>query len=209
VAAEHDRAWRLWKRSSDVLVGVVGLVLAAPLLVLLIVLIRLDSAGPAIFRQVRIGRGGRPFVLYKLRGMHVDARERFPDLYDYSGRDDLDFYFHERDDPRVTRVGRLLRRTSLDELPNLWNVVRGDMSIVGPRPEIPEVLAIYGDLADAYVSVKPGMTCFAGAGGRDEQTKAQRVAEDLRYVGVTSPWVDVRLILVTVASVFRRRNVRT
>ena len=205
----RERAWRLWKRSSDVVVGAVGLVLVTPVLGLLVLLIRLDSPGPAIFRQVRIGQGGRPFVLYKLRGMYIDARERFPDLYDYSGRHDLDFYFHERDDPRVTRVGRLLRRTSLDELPNLWNVVRGDMSIVGPRPEIPEVLAIYGALAEPYVSVKPGMTCFAGAGGRDEQTKAQRVAEDLRYVGVRSPWVDVRLVLGTLAGVFRRRNVRT
>jgi lipopolysaccharide/colanic/teichoic acid biosynthesis glycosyltransferase len=201
-------AWRVWKRSLDLVIGVVGLVLCAPVLLALVVLIRLDSAGPAIFRQVRVGRGGRRFTLYKFRGMYVDARERFPHLYDFSAQGDLDFYFHENDDPRITRVGRALRRTSLDELPNLWNVVKGDMSLVGPRPEIPEVLALYGPLADTYVSVKPGVTCFSGATRRDEQTKAQRVAQDLRYVDVKSPWVDLRLLVATLLSVLRRRNVR-
>ena len=200
--------WRVWKRSLDLVIGVVGLVLCAPVLLVLVVLIRLDSAGPAIFRQVRVGRGGRRFTLYKFRGMYVDARERFPHLYDFSAREDLDFFFHDHDDPRITRVGRVLRRTSLDELPNLWNVLRGDMSLVGPRPEIPEVLALYGPLADTYVSVKPGMTCFAGATRRDEQTKAQRVAQDLRYVDVKSPWVDLRLLVATLLAVLRRRNVR-
>jgi lipopolysaccharide/colanic/teichoic acid biosynthesis glycosyltransferase len=201
-------AWRVWKRGLDLVIGIVGLVLCAPVLAALVVLIRLDSTGPAIFRQVRVGRGGRRFTLYKFRGMYADARQRFPELYDFSTREDLDFYFHEQDDPRITRVGRMLRRTSLDELPNLWNVVKGDMSLVGPRPEIPEVLVLYGPVADSYLSVKPGMTCFAGAGRRDEQTKAQRVAQDLRYVHVTSPWVDLRLLVLTVLSVLRRRNVR-
>jgi lipopolysaccharide/colanic/teichoic acid biosynthesis glycosyltransferase len=201
-------AWRVWKRGLDLMIGLVGLVLCAPVLAMLVLLIRLDSTGPAIFRQVRVGRGGRRFTLYKFRGMYVDARDRYPHLYDFSRQEDLDFYFHEHDDPRITRVGRVLRRTSLDELPNLWNVVKGNMSLVGPRPEIPEVLALYGPLADSYVSVKPGMTCFAGATGRDEQTKAQRVAQDLRYVGVTNPWVDLRLLVLTLRSVLRRRNVR-
>jgi lipopolysaccharide/colanic/teichoic acid biosynthesis glycosyltransferase len=200
--------WRVWKRSIDVVIGVVGLVLAAPVLILLVLLIRLDSAGPAIFRQVRVGRGGRTFAIYKFRGMYADARERFPHLYDFSAREDLDFYFHDHDDPRITRVGRVLRRTSLDELPNLWNVVKGDMSLVGPRPEIPEVLTLYGPLAETYVSVKPGMTCFSGATRRDEQTRAQRVAQDLRYVDVASPWVDLRLLALTLLTVVRRRNVR-
>src|SRR6202030_1402 len=117
------------------------LTVAIPIILIAAIVIRIETKGSPFFVQTRLGQGGRPFKIFKLRGMFIDARTRFASYYDYSRHRDLEFCFHHEEDPRVTRAGRLIRRTSIDELPNLWNVVLGDMSLVGPRPEIPEVLA--------------------------------------------------------------------
>jgi lipopolysaccharide/colanic/teichoic acid biosynthesis glycosyltransferase len=201
---------RVSKRAFDVAVAVTGSVIFAPVIAVAIAAIRLDSRGPAIFRQVRIGRGGKPFTIYKLRGMYIDARERFPELYDYAQHSDLDFFFHGRDDPRVTRVGRVLRRTSIDELPNLWNVLLGNMSIVGPRPEIPELADLLDPtVAVEYFSVLPGITCFSGLGGRDDMTKDARIALDAQYPARMSLREDVRIVMATAKAVLVQRGVRT
>src|SRR5262249_7562480 len=143
---------------------------------------RLESPGSPFFFQTRIGKDGKPFKIFKLRGMYIDARARFPDLYDYTRHTSLNFYFHNDNDPRITRVGAITRRLSIDELPNLWNVVVGDMSLVGPRPEIPEVLSLYGSYREKYLSVKPGITCFSKITGRDHLTKLESVVLDIAYV---------------------------
>ncbi len=201
--------YRLAKRGLDVLGASIGLALAAPILVVLAVAVRLDSKGPALFSQHQVGLGGGLFRIWKLRGMYVDARERFPHLYDYSSLRGVDFHFHSENDPRVTAVGRFVRRTSLDELPNLWNVLRGEMSLVGPRPEIPEVIRVYGWRATPYLSVKPGVTCLSGIKGRDDQTKESRIDQDLEYVQVMNLWLDLKILWRTVAVVALGRGVRT
>ena len=157
--------------------------------------------------QTRLGKNGRPFKIVKLRGMFKDARDRFPSYYDYSNKQDLDFCFHHEVDPRVTRAGNFIRKTSIDELPNLWNVVLGDMSLVGPRPEIPEVMALYGSYRDEYLSVKPGVTCLSKCTGRDRLTKRETIEYDLDYIRRRSFRLDLQLLWQTFRGVVMRRDV--
>jgi len=199
----------LVKAVSDRVLAAIGLVLISPLLALIALAVRLDSPGPALFRQPRVGRGGRPFTFWKFRGMYVDARARFPELYDYnySAAEIQELRFHPDQDPRVTRVGRFVRRTSLDELPNLINVVLGDMSLVGPRPEIPELLPYYGAAAAEILSVRPGITSLAKLVGRDDLTFEQTLALDRRYLRERSLALDLRLLFGTARMVLTGRSV--
>jgi lipopolysaccharide/colanic/teichoic acid biosynthesis glycosyltransferase len=186
---------------SDRLLALAGVILAAPLMIAVAGAILLDSKGPALFRQVRLGRHGRRFTFCKFRGMYIDARERFPELYEYrySAAQIGDLHFHSAIDPRVTRVGRFIRRTSLDELPNLINVVLGQMSLVGPRPEIPEMIPYYGAAADEVLSVKPGVTSLAKLVGRDNLNFADTLALDVEYVRTRSLLLDIRILFGTLS----------
>jgi lipopolysaccharide/colanic/teichoic acid biosynthesis glycosyltransferase len=201
-------ASRAAKRAFDVAFACCALLLTLPVLVLAIVLIRLETPGRAIFRQTRMGKDGRPFQLYKLRGMFIDARESFPALYEYSAtRDDLsEYYYHSGADPRVTRMGRVLRRFSIDELPNFVNVIRGHMSVVGPRPEIPELAYMYGDWLTGMLSVRPGVTSQAKATGRDSLSLAETIEQDRWYIVNQSLWVDIKIIARTVTSALRGKD---
>jgi lipopolysaccharide/colanic/teichoic acid biosynthesis glycosyltransferase len=204
---EVGAVYAFLKRSIDLILGSVLLVIALPIILAAVIWIRMESAGPALFFQTRLGRRGAPFRICKLRGMYIDARERHPELYDYSHNRNLDFHFHYPNDPRVTKVGRILRRTSIDELPNLWNVVVGDMSLVGPRPEIPDMLAMYGARRDEYLSVKPGITCRSKITGRDILTKRETLTLDLQYIRNRSLSEDLSILWKTFLSVIRRRDV--
>lgn len=196
------------KRLFDVVVAALGLLMCAPLLAVLAIAVCLDSAGSALFRQERIGRGGRPFTILKLRTMHRDPVA--------GGR-----LVTAADDPRITRLGVWLRRTKLDELPQLWNVLRGDMSLVGPRPEVARFVACYPDAVRAQVlSVRPGITDPASlrfrheaellAGATDpereyvERILPQKLAAYVAWVDSRSFTGDLRLILATLAAVVRR-----
>jgi len=177
------------KRVLDLILGVVGLVLLGPVLVLIGLVVRLDSRGPSVFRQERIGRGGRPFMVYKFRTMTVDSPTFGPKPESF-------------DDDRVTRVGQILRRMSLDELPQLLNVLAGEMSLVGPRPEQPFLVAEYPDWKRERLTVLPGMTGWWQVNGR-KQPMHDHVEEDLYYVRNRSLWLDVRILLMTFRSVFQ------
>jgi lipopolysaccharide/colanic/teichoic acid biosynthesis glycosyltransferase len=194
------------KRALDVVLGGVLFILSAPVVLLAATAVWLESPGSPFFIQTRIGLNGKPFRIFKLRGMHVDARERFPELYDYQKFDNLDFHFHYEPDPRITRVGRFLRRASIDELPNFLNVVFGSMSLVGPRPEIPEVLTLYRESALRYISVKPGVTCLSKITGRDLLTKRQSVELDLGYVDRMSFGLDLQILWRTFGNVLFLRD---
>jgi lipopolysaccharide/colanic/teichoic acid biosynthesis glycosyltransferase len=209
IARREARSIELVRRALDVLLSAVLLVAFLPLLALVAIAVRVESKGPAIFSQERLGRYGVPFRFYKFRGMYADAHERWPELeeYNYSDEELPDLLFHPKHDPRVTRVGRFIRRTSLDELPNLWNVFRGDMSIVGPRPEIPEMIPYYGDAAPIILSVKPGVTSLAKVTGRDELTFSKTLALDLEYIERRSLRLDLKIMLATAATVILQRGV--
>ena len=192
------------KRLMDLILATLGLIGCTPLWLVLVIAIKLDSSGPAIFVQERVGLHGRPFRFYKFRSMYVDAEQR---LADVRARNEMDGpVFKIRQDPRITRIGRLLRRSSLDELPQLINVLKGEMSLVGPRPPLPREVEHYrpGDII--RLSVRPGLTCLWQIRGRSEVGFDQWMEFDREYVRGMSFWLDVQILLRTVLVVFSARG---
>jgi lipopolysaccharide/colanic/teichoic acid biosynthesis glycosyltransferase len=194
-------------RCLDLVVGTILLLLSLPVILAAAMAIRFESKGSPFFVQTRIGLNGKLFKIFKLRGMYQDAREKYPDLYDYQRFGTLGFYFHYENDPRVTAVGAFIRRTSIDELPNFLNVVLGSMTLIGPRPEVPEVQSLYGKYSDKYLSVKPGITCISKVSGRDRLTKEESILLDLEYVDNISLKMNARIFWKTMVSVLGRENV--
>jgi len=197
---------RLVKRAVDVTGSLIGLILSVPLLPVVAAAIKLDSPGPILFIHERAGENGRPFRLVKLRTMVAGADEMLPDLVDLASLPSPDF--KRGDDPRVTRVGRFLRRTSLDELPQLWNVLKGEMSLVGPRPEETRVVRYYNDWHRQRLAVKPGLTGPMQVNGRADLTLDQRVEVELDYIRHYSLWRDLWLLARTVGVVVSGRGAR-
>lgn len=189
----------LVKRLMDVTVATLGLVLGAPLFLLIALAIRLDSPGPVLFRQTRVGLRRRPFGMYKFRSMHVGAEEQQDMLADLNEADGP--IFKIRDDPRLTRVGRLLRRLSLDELPQLVNVLRGEMSLVGPRPPIPAEVEKYQEWHKKRLEAPPGMTGLWQVSGRSRLPFDEMVLLDIYYIENWSLWMDLKILLRTIPKV--------
>jgi exopolysaccharide biosynthesis polyprenyl glycosylphosphotransferase len=189
------------KRGLDILVSGTLLTLTAPLLLISALLIKVDSRGPVFFRQVRVGRHGRRFTIYKLRTMVADAEKQLDDLVDLDALDEP--VFKIRDDPRVTRVGRVLRRTSLDEVPQFINVLVGQMSLVGPRPEEEAVVALYDDRQRQRLSVKPGLTGPMQVAGRGSLSFEERLALERDYLDNMTISGDLSILLKTPAAVVR------
>ena len=188
------------QRSLEVLIAAIALIVTSPIMLLVAVIIRLDSPGPALFRQQRVGAKGRVFGFYKFRTLYVDAKERFPELYrySYSPAEVVTLKFKREEDPRVTRVGKWLRKSTLDELPNFWNLLKGDIAIVGPRPEIPEMLKHYTPEQVLKFAVRPGITGLAQTHGRGNLAFQETIAWDLEYVKNKSLWLDVKIVARTV-----------
>ncbi len=194
------------KRGIDLAGALLGLAATALLGPWIALAIRLDSPGPVIFRQERIGQEGRPFTLYKFRSMHRDAESELEKLIDFDQLADPAFKL--RDDPRVTRVGRILRRWSLDELPQFWNVLVGDMSLVGPRPEESRVVALYEDWHRRRLAVKPGLSGPMQISGRGDLTFRERIALEIDYIENYSLWRDLQIIFQTLPSILAGRGAR-
>jgi undecaprenyl phosphate N,N'-diacetylbacillosamine 1-phosphate transferase len=185
---------RYGKRVFDLGLTVPGTVLISPLFAVLAAVVRFTSGKPVFFRQERVGRGGRVFRIFKFRTMVVDAVNQ--------GKG----YYLEEGDPRITKAGHFLRATSLDELPQLFNVITGDMSLVGPRPNLPFIVRRYGHLYDKSLTVKPGVTCFVAIRGRNELRRSQMMAFDDEYVDKLSLWTDLKILTETFPAVFLRRG---
>lgn len=181
------------------------LVLAAPLLLVLAVIVRLSSRGPAIYTQVRIGQFGQPFTILKFRTMRVGADALLVEVLAAHGQQ-LQPFFKVTDDPRITWVGRILRRTSLDELPQLWNVVRGDMNLIGPRPQSAAEVREYDARSWRRLLVKPGLTGLWQVSGRSHLSTEEALELDLTYVRDWSPMLDVKVLLRTPAAVVAQRG---
>jgi exopolysaccharide biosynthesis polyprenyl glycosylphosphotransferase len=197
------RSSRLLKRAMDLMGALLLLLLTAPLFTLIAVCIKLDSPGPVFFRQERIGLWGRRFRLFKFRTMTLDAEQRRGALL-IESRDPGWLLLEE--DPRVTRVGRFLRRSSLDELPQLWNVLKGEMSLVGPRPIIPSEDSQLDGWRTSRVDLTPGLTGLWQVLGRTSVPFDEMIRLDYVYVTNWSLWTDVRLMLRTLPAVLRRRG---
>ena len=195
---------RLIKYSFDFVGTLIGTILISPILAIIAVWISLDSPGPIIFTHTRIGKDGKPFGCYKFRTMCIDAQERLEKLLasDPIVRQEWEQDFKLKNDPRITKVGKFLRRTSLDELPQIFNVLKGEMSLVGPRPVIADELPRYGEYLDDYLMVRPGITGMWQVNGRSDTTYDERVRMDSWYVRNWSFWIDIMLLWRTVKSVF-------
>ncbi|MDX1644675.1 MAG: sugar transferase, partial [Thermoanaerobaculia bacterium] len=192
------------KRAVDLVVAAVALVLLAPLIALVALLIKATSKGPVFFRQERCGLNGRRFTLYKFRTMVEGAEAQLEEL---RARNEMRGpVFKLRDDPRVTPVGRLLRRFSLDELPQLWNVLRGHMSLVGPRPPVPQEVAQYRRWQRRRLSMRPGLTCLWQVSGRNEVDFERWMELDLEYIDSWSPRLDVEILVKTIPAVLSGRG---
>jgi lipopolysaccharide/colanic/teichoic acid biosynthesis glycosyltransferase len=201
-AEDARRAGRvgLSQRLVEIVIASCALLFALPVMLVVAVIIKLGTPGPVLFVQERVGRGGRLFRFVKFRTLYDDARARWPELYSYryTEHELRELKFKVPNDPRVTPQGLWLRKSTLDELPNFWNVLTGDMALVGPRPEIPEMLPYYqGDMLLKF-STRPGITGLAQISGRGRLGFYETVALDVDYVRRRSLATDVRIVLMTV-----------
>lgn len=201
----RSRAYETAKRSLDLLVSAAALLLLLPLWLLIATLIKLTDGGPVLFTQTRVGRGGRCFRFYKFRSMVANAEQQKAALLDQNELHG-DLKFKMRSDPRVTWIGWLLRKSSLDEAPQLWNVLRGDMSLVGPRPPVPAEVDHYTDYQRRRLAIQPGITCIWQVSGRSLVPFEQQVEMDLQYIRQRSLWLDVSLLIRTVPAVVLMRG---
>lgn len=191
----NNIVYLFFKRMLDIICSAVGIIVLAPLMIITAVMIKLDSKGPVLFKQERCGKDGARFNMLKFRSMVCNAEELLKGLKDKN--EQAGPVFKIRNDPRITRVGKIIRRTSIDELPQLFNIIKGDMSIVGPRPPIPTEVEHYTEYQRQRLLVKPGLTCFWQVMGRNNIGFDAWVELDIKYIKERSFWLDLRLILRT------------
>jgi len=196
---------RATKRAIDIPVSLLGLILLSPVFMLIAIAIKFDGLGPVLYAQTRVGRGGRHFRFFKFRTMIPNADAMKSDLMELNHFEG-DVTFKLTHDPRVTTVGRFLRTTSLDELPQLWNVLVGDMTLVGPRPAVPSEVAEYSDYELRRVAVVPGLTCYWQVSGRSDLNFEQQIALDLEYIENESLWLDFVLLARTIPALLSMKG---
>ena len=192
------------KRLIDITCSFVGILVLSPLFIIIAIIIKFTSKGPVFFSQKRVGKYGREFDMYKFRSMVVNAeelKEKLAAQNEMSGP-----MFKMKDDPRVTKVGKFIRKTSIDELPQLWNVLKGDMSLVGPRPSLPKEVAQFEGWMYKRLEVKPGLTCYWQVSGRNNIEFDEWMRLDIKYVEERSFWIDMKLIFKTVFVLFGDNN---
>ena len=204
VVIREGLPYRISKRVFDLVVSSVALILLVPIIPLIAVMIKLDTPGPVFFRQQRVGRRGRPFAFYKFRSMFVDADERKNEVEALNEQDGP--VFKVRSDPRVTNVGRFLRRSSLDEIPQIFNVVKGEMSIVGPRPPLPSEVLRYQPWHRRRLEVTPGITCLWQISGRSHLSFNEWMRLDMEYLKQRSLRADLLIFIKTIPAVIARKG---
>ena len=192
------------KRFLDIILSLIGIIVLSPIYLILFLWIRLDSKGPALFKQVRVGKDNKNFVIYKFRTMVMDAEKK--KKIDLEIEDISNFVFQSRSDNRITKAGKFLRKTSLDEIPQLFNVLKGNMTLVGPRPEIPDVVKPYPKEYAQRLLVTPGITGLAQVSGRGEIELSKTVYYDLTYIKNFSVWYDIKILFQTVFKVFKNEG---
>jgi exopolysaccharide biosynthesis polyprenyl glycosylphosphotransferase len=203
---EPSGEYYFFKRTKDILCSLIGLIILAPIFLLVGILIKLESKGPAFFSQERIGKNGCKFKMYKFRSMVVNAeelKEKLQSKNEMSGP-----MFKMKEDPRITKIGRFIRKTSIDELPQLFNVLKGEMSLVGPRPSLPKEVMKFEDWMMIRLEVKPGLTCYWQVSGRNNIDFVEWMKLDVKYVRERSTLVDIKLILKTFRVLFGDKNAR-
>lgn len=193
----EDKSIRYYiiKRVIDIIFSLMGLIVLSPILAIVSIIIKLDSRGPVIFKQERVGYKGEHFFMYKFRSMVVNAeelKEKLKDKNEMSGP-----MFKIKEDPRITKIGKFIRRTSIDELPQLVNVLKGEMTLVGPRPSLPNEVDKFENWMLKRLEVKPGLTCYWQVSGRNDIGFEEWMKLDCKYVDDRNTWVDIKLIFKT------------
>lgn len=186
-----------FKRVFDLILSSLALIVLSPLLLVVAIIIRFNDGGPAIYKQTRLTKNGKEFDIYKFRSMCINADQMLDDLMDQNEMTGPAFKIAE--DPRITRIGKFIRKTSIDELPQLINIIKGDMTIIGPRPPLPREVAEYTPYQLHRLDVKTGLACYHECSGRsDNHDFDQWVEDDLRYIRQRSLWTDLKIILLTI-----------
>ena len=201
--AKNKPVYRFFKRLFDVVMSVLAIIVLSPVYLVIAILIKCDSRGPVFYKHHRLGKNGKPFGMYKFRSMVVDADKKLGELPDEM-QEEYEENYKISDDPRVTKIGRFLRKTSLDEIPQFINVIKGEISLVGPRPIVERELEKYGDNKEKFLSVIPGITGNWQANGRSDVTYKERMELELYYVDNASFWLDIAILFKTVFAVFKR-----
>lgn len=192
------------KRIFDIILSLIGIIILLPIYLIIAIAIKLDSKGPILFKQVRVGKDRKNFTIYKFRTMVVSAESKRELQIDPTNMDN--FVFQSKSDNRITKVGSFLRNTSLDEIPQLFNVLFGNMSLVGPRPEIPDVVKYYPENYYQRLLVLPGITGLAQVSGRGEIELGKTIYYDLTYISNFSIWYDIKILFTTAFKVFKREG---
>jgi len=203
---ERRVEYYFFKRTMDIFCSLVGLIILTPLFLIVGILIRLESKGSIVFSQERIGKDGNIFKMYKFRSMVINAeelKEKLCHKNEMSGP-----MFKMKDDPRVTKIGKFIRKTSIDELPQLFNVLKGDMSLVGPRPSLPKEVEKFDNWMMTRLKVKPGLTCYWQVSGRNDIDFEEWMKLDIKYVRERNTLVDIKLIFKTFFVLFGDKHAR-
>ena len=201
----RKKIYKVVKRIADIIGGIIGLILLSPVFLILAICIKIDSKGPVIFAHKRIGKNGKEFNMYKFRSMYENAEEMIEN-FNEEQKIEWQENFKLDNDPRITKVGRLLRKTSLDELPQIVNIIKGDLSIIGPRPIVDEELKKYGDNKEKFLSITPGLTGYWQANGRSNTTYEERMQMELYYIDNQSLLLDIKIFFKTIVSVIKKEG---
>ena len=193
------------KRILDIVISTLGLIILSPVFLLLAIIIKLDSKGPVFFAHIRVGKNGKKFQMYKFRTM-CDKAQKMIRKFDPEKKKEFEENYKLKNDPRITRVGKFLRKTSLDELPQIFNILKGDLSIVGPRAIITKELRKYGKNKEKFLSVTPGLTGYWQVNGRSDTTYKQRMEMELYYIDHMSFKLDVKIFFKTFIAVFKKEG---
>ncbi|WP_297993865.1 sugar transferase [uncultured Clostridium sp.] len=192
------------KRFIDIIGSLIGLVVLSPIFIIIAIIIKITSKGSVLFSQKRVGKYGVEFDMYKFRSMVVNAEELKQDLV--SKNEMSEPMFKMKCDPRVTRIGKFIRKTSIDELPQLWNVLKGEMSLVGPRPSLPQEVMHFQNWMYKRLSVKPGLTCYWQVSGRNNIDYEDWMKLDVKYIEERNTFIDIKLIFKTIIVLFKNTN---
>lgn len=207
VSKSKIKAYDILKRFIDIIIGTIGLIICIPIFIIIGIAIKIDSKGPVFFKHKRIGKHGKKLEIYKFRTMIENAEEAMKNFTEEQKKEFAE-NFKLENDPRVTRVGKILRKTSLDELPQIINILKGEMSIIGPRPVVKSELEKYGSNQDKFLSVAPGLTGYWAANGRSDVSYEERMALELYYVENRSLILDLKIFFKTILSVLKGRGAR-
>lgn len=199
--------YNIGKRFIDIVGSIAGIIVLSPFLLIIAILVRLDSKGPVLFSHKRLGLGGKIIKVYKFRTMVSNAEELLKKLTPQQ-KIEYEKNFKLENDPRITKLGKFLRESSIDELPQLLNVLKGEMTAVGPRPIVPTELQKYGEFGEKLLSVKPGLTGSWQTSGRSDTTYEERIQLDMEYIDTRTLWMDIKIAFKTLGVVFKKSGAR-